>query len=479
MLGEVHDTVQESDLMTDTGAGPNSDPAEMPAGAGVVENVRARLRESGVAEHPEIAVLWLDDHSHVTVGRLDLARGVVHDVHSDPALSLDSLDRAVADHLIRIGRVGKPETPEWRAELLDLVARGRERLRDAEGTFMMGNRHIRLFRMTRRDVFEADSVLRFRTEDLACAAVAGVHAPALAVADSVAAWPGLRDAVAGAVGVPIIELEPMGISDAMDADATVTDAVVADVVAPPDSVSSEEPRRDAGSRVDAESQVAARSQGVESRAVETPTEVCAVDGGAAKQVSGEHVPAAVAPAEGPWPAPAKAGQADLPAAGTLASNTTSHSNRAVAPIEAPGAVPAPEVSPQRPATPISAVPEDVSPQLPSSRRTRRPRRSVLIGLALICALAVIGVAVVLSATGDPADPAAAPAPPTTSSSTGPAYADPAIYAEARQPAKRYTPPPPPETTEQPAPRPRPRSPRPQRGITIPNPIPGLPPIVLP
>ncbi|WP_244941197.1 hypothetical protein [Gordonia paraffinivorans] len=404
-----------------------------------------------MAEHPEIAVLWLDDHSHVTVGRLDLARGVVHDVHSDPALSLDSLDRAVADHLVRIGRVGKPETPEWRAELFDLVARGRERLRDAEGTFMMGNRHIRLFRMTRHDVFEADSALRFRTEDLACAAVAGVHAPALAVADSVAAWPGLRDAVAGAVGVPIIELEPMGISDAMDADAMVSDAVVADVVAPPDSVSSEEPRRDAGSRVDAESQVAARSQGVESRAVETPTEVCAVDGGAAKQVSGEHVPAAVAPAEGPPPAP----------------------------IEAPGAVPAPEVSPQRPATPISAVPEDVSPQLPSSRRTRRPRRPVLIGLALICALAVIGVAVVLSATGDPADPAAAPAPPTTSSSTGPAYADPAIYAEARQPAKRYTPPPPPETTEQPAPRPRPRSPRPQRGITIPNPIPGLPPIVLP
>ena len=401
MLGEVHDTVQESDLMTDTGAGPSSDPAEMPAGAGVVENVRARLRESGVAEHPEIAVLWLDDHSHVTVGRLDLARGVVHDVHSDPALSLDSLDRAVADHLVRIGRVGKPETPEWRAELFDLVARGRERLRDAEGTFMMGNRHIRLFRMTRHDVFEADSALRFRTEDLACAAVAGVQAPALAVADSVAAWPGLRDAVAGAVGVPIIELEPMGISDAM----------VSDVVAPP--------------------------------------------------------------------APAKAGQADLPAAGTLASNTTSHSNWAAAPIEAPGAVPAPEVSPQRPATPISAVPEDVSPQLPSSRRTRRPRRPVLIGLALICALAVIGVAVVLSATGDPADPAAAPAPPTTSSSTGPAYADPAIYAEARQPAKRYTPPPPPETTEQPAPRPRPRSPRPQRGITIPNPIPGLPPIVLP
>ncbi len=406
MLGEVHDTVQESDLMTDTGAGPNSDPAETPVGAGAVENVRARLRESGVAEHPEIAVLWLDDHSHVTVGRLDLARGVVHDVHSDPALSLDSLDRAVADHLVRIGRVGKPETPEWRAELFDLVARGRERLRDAEGTFMMGNRHIRLFRMTRHDVFEADSALRFRTEDLACAAVAGVHAPALAVADSVAAWPGLRDAVAGAVGVPIIELEPMGISDAMDADA-----MVSDVVAPP--------------------------------------------------------------------APAKAGQSDLSAAGTLASNTTSHSNWAAAPIEAPGAVPAPEVSPQRPATPISAVPEDVSPQLPSSRRTRRPRRSVLIGLALICALAVIGVAVVLSATGDPADPAAAPAPPTTSSSTGPAYADPAIYAEARQPAKRYTPPPPPETTEQPAPRPRPRSPRPQRGITIPNPIPGLPPIVLP
>lgn len=126
----------------------------------------------------------------------------------------------------------------------------------------------------------------------------------------------------------------------------------------------------------------------------------------------------------------------------------------------------------------------------------RPGRRGLIALAALAVIAAIVTGVVLAvgggeeqATSAPASAAANPNTATApSAAPKPEYADPIENAEARKPALRYTPPPPPpvQTQEQQsgssssgsnrrAPRPRAKP----RVRTIPNPIPGLPPIRLP
>lgn len=77
---------------------------------------------------------------------MDPARGTVADSYSDSGLTLDALDHVIAEHLVRVGRVAAPTSRDWHEEVLDLVTRGRERLRDSDGTFLMGRDHGRLFR---------------------------------------------------------------------------------------------------------------------------------------------------------------------------------------------------------------------------------------------------------------------------------------------------------------------------------------------
>ncbi|GAB88460.1 hypothetical protein GORHZ_024_00020, partial [Gordonia rhizosphera NBRC 16068] len=133
-----------------------------------------------------------------------------------------------------------------------------------------------------------------------------------------------------------------------------------------------------------------------------------------------------------------------------------------------------------PTTPPEVVTEDVA-GASAPRKSRRTR--ILLGAVAVGAIIGIGGGVAVAVTGDgtSSDPVLNHAAPTTASTSSGTYADPADFAEARQTPVRYVPPPPPvETTvdrpgrQGPA-RPRTRPPR----ITIPNPIPGLPPIVFP
>ncbi|MDH3046548.1 hypothetical protein [Gordonia alkanivorans] len=596
-----------TDTVFDSAVGPASAAAEVPVDPTVLDDVRSKLRSRGLDDDPQVVLLGLDGNGCVSVGRFDTSRGTVADTYADAALSLGALDRAIADHLTRIGRVESPTSPEWQDELFELISRGRERLQDSDGTFLMGRRHIRLFRMARRDVEEAGGALIARGEELARAAVAGAQAHAVVIADGLGVWPGLRDGIAKAVPVPIVDAAPGPLTDAVPAgplgvpqdkpevpqdkpevpqdepEPTVTaesDATGTD--SPPTTV--EEPAADSNSADSAEvtdatdssdpvepepvddrdetpasmqAEAAETSDGRESDPddseadrddseaevedvvdsapedlVDVAPERAAVEVTAptAPKVSGSVGPDDAPtgklslPFDSPSGSPGRSG--DFPVIGaeqmfqapvarpvdhapaTAFGALTAHSGPPPVPEPVPvqhhtpvspegsfrtprpdaghpGAGPAPDMPPHAnvPAPePLSLV----NRPGPAPVRPRRevPAKRVLAGVALVCALAIIGVAVALAAGGSngssPA-PVAGPTTPTTTAPTTQEYADPAIFAEARQPAQRYTPPPSPVATNEPAPAPRPRSraPRPQRGVTIPNPIPGLPPIVLP
>ncbi|WP_042375157.1 hypothetical protein [Gordonia alkanivorans] len=596
-----------TDTVFDSAVGPASAAAGVPVNPTVLDDVRSKLRSRGLDDDPQVVLLGLDGNGCVSVGRFDTSRGTVADTYADAALSLGALDRAIADHLTRIGRVESPTSPEWQDELFELISRARERLQDSDGTFLMGCRHIRLFRMARRDVEEAGGALIARGEELARAAVAGAQAHAVVIADGLGVWPGLRDGIAKAVPVPIVDAAPGPLTDAVPAgplgvpqdkpevrqdkpevpqdepEPTVTaesDATGTD--SPPTTV--EEPAADSNSADSAEvadatdSSDPAEPEPVDDRD-ETPASMQAeaaetsdgresdrddseadrddseaevedvVDSApedlvdvaperAAVEVTAPTAPKVLSGSVGPDDAPT--GKLSLPfdspsgspgrsgdfpvigaeqmfqapvarpvdhAPATAFGALTAHSGPPAVPEPVPvqhhtpvspegsfrtprpdaghpGAGPAPDMPPHAnvPAPePLSLV----NRPGPAPVRPRRevPAKRVLAGVALVCALAIIGVAVALAAGSNGSSPApvAGPTTPTTTAPTTQEYADPAIFAEARQPAQRYTPPPPPVATNEPAPAPRPRSraPRPQRGVTIPNPIPGLPPIVLP
>ncbi|EON31619.1 hypothetical protein GTC6_16605 [Gordonia terrae C-6] len=448
-----------TDTVADPAVTPTSAQAEVTVSAAVVDAVRAQFAGRGIPETAEVVLFDLDPRAGVTVGRMDPARGTIADPYTDSGLTLDALDQVIADHLVRVGRVAAPTSREWHEEVLDLVRRGRERLRESDGTFLMGRDHIRLFRMARRDIAEAGAPLTARAEDLARAAVSGAAAPAVVITDRVSAWLGLRDAVARAVPVPVVDVEPSGNATrpAMSGGhAAEPDEPEAGVV--PDRSVPDDPATER-------------------------QEVTAPEPTPIFEAVNQSPPT---PAPTPAPTIATAFGALAPSGATPHDPSSSHGAGQRLPDPPPADRPAPDgnvphavAGPEQHPTTDSAL---AGSPLTGGRRRRGTRVLAVIGV--LCAVAVVAVATALAVTHDEPSPAvAAPLPQRTISSPEPEFADPAILAEARQPARRYTPPPPPETSASvesaPRPRPRPRTPRPQRGVTIPNPIPGLPPIVLP
>lgn len=150
-----------------------------------------------------------------------------------------------------------------------------------------------------------------------------------------------------------------------------------------------------------------------------------------------------------------------------------------APVPAP-ILPAPVLPPHGlVSAPIAPTPDPVA----AAGRTRQ-NRLVLLGAAFVSVLIVVGCATLLATPwrDDAGEPQSqryltTPDPTVTSTSVTPAPSStpvipPINVSAALAPIVSYTtPPPPPPTTRRPAPRPRQN--------TIPNPIPGQPPIVLP
>ncbi|GAA4755334.1 hypothetical protein MUG78_07555 [Gordonia alkaliphila] len=141
------------------------------------------------------------------------------------------------------------------------------------------------------------------------------------------------------------------------------------------------------------------------------------------------------------------------------------------------------------ALPDAAAAAEFAERAPSAAAARRTRALLTAAALAVIALGGIGLAAATMTGDDDSPPAAAESGATAVSTPeqggdeAPIAASPSELRAARAPMKRYVPPKPTsssttKTSEAPlGPQPRPR-PRPDNRRTIPNPIPGLPPIII-
>ncbi|AZG47569.1 hypothetical protein [Gordonia insulae] len=408
-------------------------------------DIAARQLSRGIpADLPFVLLDVAEDGLHLTV--VDPTAESVIEQQVVPTVRPSVLDHLLADHLVRTGRVEQPATQVWTAELLDLASRGRKRLASSDGTFIMGREHVKFFRVAQRDLDEASAGQL--AEVVRLSADAGASVPggvtSLVLAPGHEAWPGFDSALAQSAAVPVLALDAatMPIDDAG------------------------RNRHDSGAEVPAAADAG-------SSTVATPIEPLVIAASALDTVPEITIePENIV--EPPLPEP--------PLPERLPSNPTP----IVRPVYEPREW---ELEPVFTSPPVTR-PRALRTSGARGSGTRMSGRRLLAGIIAVFAIVGIGTATAVAVTGDDGGSADRPMSLADSSSESadadPTYADPADFAEARQPAARYVAPPPPppptaeSTTEAPSqqqPRPRPR-PRP-RQRTIPNPIPGLPPIVLP
>ncbi|MEP9392964.1 hypothetical protein ABLE94_11980 [Gordonia sp. VNK1] len=428
--------------------------------AALTDRVRTRLTSRN---SPVVALIDLD-----TTG----ASAIVVDITADdeiiaaPAPLTDvtprALDLALAAHLIGVARVPAPDSDVGTAELRKLAGRARTRLAASEGAFIMGEEHVRLFRVTRRDMEVATATQAAELSAYIDDVLASVGAPDAAVllTSTHVQWPGLDTLLSQVRGAPVMVLDD--ISDEPQPTHGVAFATTEDFLTPSDDQTSEV--RVVEPPADAPTAVATASSSVAPEAADlgphddrpsdglATVEPIGVDDAVTDQL--EAITDRLDPVEA---LPGYLADADFDADTDLDADT-----------DAATVVPPPEAG--------------------DSRWFSRQRW--LLGGAVAGVLAVFGVATAVAFTGgspEPATPSVAPSAPAVAappaSSAPQEFADPSDLVEARRPAVLYTtppPPPPPETSTQQqnqnpsSPR---RQARPQPRIVIP--IPGRPPIVIP
>ncbi|MYR08173.1 hypothetical protein GTV32_18545 [Gordonia sp. SID5947] len=304
-----------------------------------------------------------------------------------------ALDQALAEHLVRAGRVPTPETDDWWNELLELAGVGRERLSTSDGTFVRGHRDVRFFRVNRRDLDDATAPFSGEVSGVLRDMAKEFGASSVALGKNYEVWPGLGAVLRRSLSLPVI------VSGAALGDAH-------DVPVPPVG---DQPVLRRPSRVD---------------------------------------------------------DAAPPAA----------------PLETSVPPRSPFVATEREPEPTTAArtPDEAG-------STVRPHgKRIAIAAAAVVAIIGAGTVTALAVTGpdSPNPPLSSLEFPSSTASPTSSYADPAELAAAQEPAARYAPPPPPTTdtvsdgTSQAPDQPNQRRSAPRR-LVIPNPIPGLPPIVLP
>ncbi|MEE4025763.1 hypothetical protein V1Y59_21945 [Gordonia sp. PKS22-38] len=400
----------------------------------------------------------------------------------------DVIDRLLADHLVRTGRVEEPATDEWTSELLELAARGRERLASSDATFIMGQQNVRFFRVAQRDLDEATAPLRAEIALLCDQAAAAVADPvASVVLDSGHhRWPGLSEMLGDAVTLPVVAVEADRIVDERPRrhHDPVGEAMTEPVVVAEPEVPQADPVA-VGSVVDAGQ-------------FETPVPEQVPQPNQSGDFPVAWVDAAITPTTDPIAVVRDDVHALRDTTGTYAAPY-----EPLAPylLDAPTTVDDPSPRTIADTGPVTVVQTGYHPRewaldpdhTPATatireRPIRERRRTIIraaIALGAVCVIVGLAVAGVLAVTGDEtSERAEVPvAADTTTPTPTRAYADPADVVEAGLPAARYTPPPPPPppttadepTRQQNQPRNRPQP----RQRVIPNPIPGLPPIVLP
>lgn len=400
------------------------------------------LRDPDGAPGAGFVVLNLNDYG-LAMAVIDGVDGTIIDTVTVHDVGAEAIDAAVATRLVEVGRVQAPTNAEWGAELRRLIASGRHRLGASDGVFIMGEDYVRLFRLTRNDVRGAigDQIdfARSKWDGL----VAGRSVRAAVLGASPQAWPGIGE-IASAIVHPAL----LRVSVADEQPEPVQSVQPPAVTPRHMEVPLQSPEQDSSAPEHPAAPLSAdpptdRIPVYRDRPARTVTPEAVVE-----NVDWMDLPSWSLVGEHSWDG-ASAQQVD----------DTS------------------EPSPQRPA------PQHI-------------RRKVMIG-SLACALLVGMGAVSVFALSDGGARSSAAVdnsagtltgvtPPPSTELPEPSYAAPEEVAAAAQSAVPYTTPPPPPPTssrsessaERPRNPPRPRPQRPRRN-TIPNPIPGLPPIVLP
>lgn len=347
------------------------------------------------------------------------------------------LDRRLGEYLIADGRIPAETAAAVPGEVAEVTREARHQLADRDGVFLMGTEHIRLLRVSRDDLAVAleDEFSELVATLSELRSEAGTGSEVL-WGPGFAAWPGLPEQLA-ALGWQQ-QVTPLGV-----------------------------PRR--RRRADD----APLFGGIGFTPLGGTAQIPAV----AAMAAADERPTDVLPRiEDSWP------EESWPEAGVEVTD-----------VLAPSAGPARRSEASEP------------PATPGRHRSRRRlrlghrARAAAVGVGLVAVLAGGATAVAVT---DPQDGDATPTTSEPATSTvvedefGPKYADPDEVDAARAPVVRYTSPTPEPTTpsstpttsapaqpnsprrNRPAPPPLP-IPIPEPGQTIPNPIPGLPPIVIP
>ncbi|RPA58532.1 hypothetical protein EF294_15290 [Gordonia oryzae] len=423
--------------------------------AALTEPVRQRVSTLGAHV---AAVVDLDAAGAVIVvaqtvdDQILLAAPPLHDI------TPRALDRALADYLVAVGRVNRPTDDEWRDELRTLAGRARTRLASSGGAFIMGERQVRLFRVTRRDLEVATAAL---VADLAAhldavLAQTGSTTVPVVLTTTHTQWPGLPTMLADARRTPVI---------VVDDEASLH--TPAHGVTPTPSGDFPTPGRISGDVVSV---------------VEPAPPATA--------------PPATAPPAAEMPAPRSPVEQSRPeVADAVTEEILTVTDKL--PVLHGDDHPLRDDHPHHDDHPLRDDPrhEDsrydhgvlVGSELRATDRRWYSRPRWLLGGAVAGVLLVFGAAMAVSSVGStaPAPPAVAVSTITdqaaaTSSTSPPQFADPSDLVQARQPAVVYTtPPPPPVQTNSRTPNNRPRRARPRPAPRLSIPIPGRPPIVIP
>ncbi|GAC67494.1 hypothetical protein [Gordonia soli] len=174
----------------------------------MADGIRRHQRDLGLPEDEPFVLLDLTEIG-LRIAVIDGASAVIVHESLTAAIRTELLDRLIADHLVRAGRVDQPETPAWAAELLDLTARGRVRLQSSDGAFIMGREHVRLFRVTRRDVDESTRDVAVEIDRLWQEIAEEAPRPVRSVVITAGHhdWPGWRTSLTQTAPVPVITLD--------------------------------------------------------------------------------------------------------------------------------------------------------------------------------------------------------------------------------------------------------------------------------
>ncbi|MCP2161533.1 hypothetical protein [Williamsia serinedens] len=454
--------------------------------------IRRALTAAGVESCAAFVLVELGD-TGLRASVVDAATGGSIVEHGNGRLCPHMLDLTLADHLVRIGRVTRPESTEWAAELIGLMPQVRERLAAVDGAFAMGTEHVAMFRMSRtdcvtalsRELTDAASIIT-RTVD-----EAPVDVDAVVVMPDHESWPGLVGELAERLELPVVALDGEG----DDPDGGRHTVGAAEIESAPVPDPEPEPAEDEQSEPE---EIAAEPVVVEQSDPEPTTRPIPVTRTAeplayAVEQGGAGIPTAT-PEVSPGPAVA---QPDAPGVSDhRVRDITTTGDHDV--LRDHGD----EVSV------TGAGPRAYAPPGGASGRAEGPggRRRLAVGaVAVGGAVALGGVILAVpwlhgsdgtrsapsavgftSPTTAPTASAAVPttgAPTTPAPTTTPGAQAPIDTRPAQGPAVQYTAPPPPQQPSYVSPG-RPRGgglPLPviPRRRTIPNPIPGLPPIVLP